>query len=50
MMNSMDSPGFAVNVGIGQDCVMFSWLFNTYMDAVIKEAKVRAQGIVTTME
>ena len=30
----------AVNVGLRQGCVMSPWLFNVYMDSVVREVKV----------
>ena len=35
-----------VNVGLRQCCVMFPWLFNVYMDGVVREVKVRVLGKV----
>ena len=35
------SEWFPVNVGLRQGCVMSSWLFNGYMDGVIRELNVR---------
>ena len=34
-----DNECFRIESSVGQDCVMFSWLFNVYMDAVMKEVK-----------
>ena len=31
------SEWFLVNVGLRQDCVMSPWLFNVYMDGVVRE-------------
>ena len=31
------SEWFPLNVGLRQDCVMSSWLFNVYMDGVIRQ-------------
>ena len=30
------SEWFPVNVGLRQGCVMFPWLFNVYMDGVVR--------------
>ena len=30
---------FPVNVGLRQGCVMSPWLFNVYMDGVVREVK-----------
>ena len=38
------SEWFPVNVGLRQDCVMSPWLFNVYMDGVVREVNVRALG------
>ena len=35
---------FPVNVGLGQGCVMSPWLFNVYMDGVVRELNVRVLG------
>ena len=32
-----ESECFKVNSGVRQGCIMSPWLFNAYMDAVIKE-------------
>ena len=32
-----ESKCFRIDSGIGQGCIMSPWLFNVYMDAVIKE-------------
>ena len=32
---------FPVNVGLRQGCVMFPWLFNVYVDGVVREVNVR---------
>ena len=34
------SKGFPVNVGLRQCCVMSPWLFNVYMDGVVREVNV----------
>ena len=38
------SEWFPVNVGLRQDCVMCPWLFNLYMDGVVREVNVRVIG------
>jgi hypothetical protein len=35
---------FEVKVGLRQGCVMSLWLFNVYMDAVVREVHMRTQG------
>ena len=35
---------FPVNVGLGQGCVMSPWLFNVYMNAVVRDVNVRVLG------
>ena len=35
---------FPVNVGLTQGCVMSPWLFNVYMDGVVREVNVRVLG------
>ena len=34
------SEWFPVNVGLRQGCVMSPWLFNAYMDGVVREVNV----------
>ena len=38
------SECFTVNVGLGQGCVMSQWLFNVYMDGVVREVNARVLG------
>ena len=38
------SEWFMVNVGLRQGCVMSPWLFNVYMDGVVREVNVRVLG------
>ena len=38
------SESFEVNVGLRQGCVMSPWLFNVYMDGVVREVKMRTLG------
>ena len=41
----MDVSGwFVVNVGLRQGCVMSPWLFNVYMDGVVREVNARVLG------
>ena len=40
------SEWFPVNVGLRQGCVMSPWLFNVYMDSVVREVNVRVLGKV----
>ena len=35
---------FPVNVGLRQGCVMSPWLFNVYMDGVVREVNVGVLG------
>ena len=35
------SEWLTVNVGLRQGCVMSPWLFNVYMDGVVREVNVR---------
>ena len=38
---------FRINSGVRQVCIMSSWLFNIYIDAVMKEVKMgmRRRGV-----
>ena len=38
------SECFGVNVGLRQGCVMSPWLFNVYMDGVVREVYSRTHG------
>ena len=38
------SEWFPVNVGLRQGCVMSPWLFNVYVDGVVREVNVRVLG------
>ena len=38
------SEWFPVNVELRQSCVMSQWLFNVYMDGVVREVNVRVLG------
>src|SRR5678816_2535410 len=46
-INGAESDCFNINCGVRQGCVMSSWLFNLYMDGVMKEleAKVAGDGV-----
>ena len=35
-----ESERFKIDSGVRQGCIMSSWLFNVYMDGVIKEVKM----------
>ena len=39
------SDWFSVEVGLRQGCVMSPWLFNLYMDGVVREMNARARGM-----
>ena len=39
------SEWFPVNVGLRQGCVISPWLFNVYMDGVVREVNVRVLDI-----
>ena len=38
------SEWFLVNVGLRQGCVTSPWLFNVYMDGVVRKVNVRVLG------
>ena len=38
------SEWFPNNIGLRQGCVMFTWLFNVYMEGVVREVNVRVLG------
>ena len=38
------SEWFPVNVGLRQGCVMSPWLFNVYMDGLVREVNARVLG------
>ena len=38
------SEWFSVNIGVRLGCVMSPWLFNVYMDGVVREVNVRVLG------
>ena len=35
------SEWFTVSVGLREGCVMSTWLFNVYMDGVVREVNVK---------
>ena len=35
-----ESEWFRIDNGIREGCIMFPWLFNVYMDAMMKEVKM----------
>ena len=39
-VNGGVSERFRIDSGVRQSCIMFPWLFNVYMDAVMKEVKM----------
>ena len=39
-----ESSWFEVKVGVRQGCVMSPWLFNLFIDSVVKEVRERVQG------
>ena len=43
-VNYVESESFSISVGVKQGCVMSPWLFNIFMDGVMKEWKMRIQG------
>ncbi len=43
-VGSGESDWFEVNVGLQQGCVMSPWLFNVYMDGVVRDVNARVQG------
>ena len=36
-----ESEQFRIDSWVRQECILFPWLFNVYMDGVIKEVKMR---------
>ena len=48
----MESDSFGVKVGLRQGCVMSPWLFNVYMDGVVREVNTRVgeRGLSLTGE
>ena len=43
------SEWYPVNVGLRQGCVMSPWLFNVYMDGVVREVNARVLGKVVLL-
>ena len=43
-VGSSESDWFGVVVGLRQGCVMSSWLFNMFMDGVVREVNARTRG------
>ena len=39
------SEWFPVNVGLRQGCVMSPWLFNVYIDGVVREVNVLGERV-----
>ena len=39
-LNGGENECFRINNGVRQGCIMFPWLFNVYIDAVMKEVKM----------
>ena len=39
------SEWFPVNLGLKQGCVTSPWLFNVYMDGVVREVSVECLGM-----
>ena len=35
-----ESEWFSIDSGVRQGCIMYPWLFNVYMDLVMKEVKM----------
>ena len=44
LMGNEASECFPGNVGLRQGCVMSPWLFNVYMDGVVREVNVKVLG------
>ncbi|WP_435362545.1 reverse transcriptase domain-containing protein, partial [Klebsiella pneumoniae] len=44
------SEFFSLNVGLKQGCVISPWLFNLYMDGVVKEIQGRAVNVGVTLK
>ena len=39
-----ESERFSIGSGVRQVCIMSPWLFNVYMDGVMKEVKMGMEG------
>ena len=42
-VNGGESKCFRINSGVRQECIMPLWLFNVYMDAMMKEVKMEME-------
>ena len=40
-----ESEWFKIGNGVRQGCIMSPWLFNVYVDAMMKEVKMRRKGV-----
>lgn len=40
-INEVTSGWFKINSGVKQGCVMYIWIFNLYIDGVMKKLRVR---------
>ncbi len=49
-VNGELSASFNVEVGVRQGCVMSPWLFNIYMDGIVREIKVRVWDLGSRIE
>ena len=47
--NRWGVESFCIRTGVRQGCVMSPWLFNVYMDGVIKETKAKSGGLGAKM-
>jgi len=45
----MVSESFVVKMGLRQGCVMSPWLFNMFMDGVVREVYSRVNGMGVKM-
>ena len=48
-INGQESESFPIDVGVRQGCVMSPWLFNVFMDWVMKEARERVGDVGETL-
>ena len=48
-INGELSESFCIKTGVRQGCVMSPWLFNVYMDGVIREMKAKSGGVGAKM-
>ena len=48
-VNGEQSETFGIQKGLRQGCGMSSWLFNIYMDGVVREVKVKAKEVGVKM-